>query len=159
MMDHGKTLVKWEVDEYPRYHRPMGWYVGAFVVGGALVLYALVTLNFLFALIIVIFGIILALSAARPPLRFGFSITEDGVEVGHRFIPWKEVERFWIIYEPPDVKNLYIDFVSPIRPRVSVPLEDTDPNVVRRALLTYVKEDLSKEDEPLSDFLGRVLRI
>ena len=159
MMDHGKTLVSWQIDEYQHYQRGVGWYVGAALVGGGLLVYALFTLNFLFALILVIFGIILAMTAGAKPRRIPVSITEDGMEIGHRFIPWKDARCFWIIYEPPEVKNLYLDFKSPIRPHLSLCLEQTDPNVVRRSLLPYVEEDLTKEDEPLTDFLARVMKI
>ena len=53
---------------------------------------------------------------------------------------------------------LYINPKSMWRPHIGIPLLDNDPNHVREALLTYLPEDLEQEDEPTSDFLGRLLK-
>ena len=48
----GTTFVEWEVDEYPRPERSHKWYI---LVGGAALLcliYAVLTANFLFAVIV-----------------------------------------------------------------------------------------------------------
>jgi hypothetical protein len=36
---------------------------------------------------------------------------------------------------------------------------DQNPNEIRAALNKFVAEDLTKEDEPLSDIIGRLLKI
>lgn len=156
--EHGLVHLAWMVDEYPAYRRGWRWYVVAFLVGGGLIVWALATLNFLFALIVVIFAIVLALSSARKPVRLRFAVCEDGLEMGHRFIPWTDISRFWIVYEPPTVKSLYVDFKSALVPDLMVPLEQMNPNAVRKTLLEYVDEDPSRDAEPLSDFLARVLK-
>ena len=155
---HGQVHFAWMVDEYPVYHRGWVWYLVAGVIGAGIVLYALVTLNFLFALIVVIFGIVLTLSAARTPVRLRFAVTEDGLEMGHRFMPWKDLARFSVVYEPPEVKTLYFDFKNAIVPELAVPLEQMNPNAVRKALLTYIDEDLTRDSEPVTDYLSRVLK-
>lgn len=155
----GGVHASWMVDEYPTYSRSWRWYVVASVVGAALLVYALATLNFLFALIIVIFAIVTVVSSAKTPVRLRVALTEDGVLLGHEFIPWLEVSRFWIAYEPPQVKTLYLDFKSALRPDLSIGIDDQNPSVLRRILLTYVDEDTNRNAEPLADFLGRVLKM
>ena len=158
-MEQGKSVVSWQIDEYPRHERSVLWYVGATTIGLALLIYALVTLNFLFAFVIMMFGIIMLITATRTPGKITVAIKEDGIAVGRRFMPWKDLEKFWIIYEPPTVKSLYLDFKMMWRPHLAIPLGSNNPVAVRAALLKYLEEDLAKEDEPLSDYVGRLLKI
>ncbi len=147
------------VDEYPVYGRSWKWYLASGVIGAGLVIYSLVTLNFLFALIVVIFAIVTAVSSSKTPVRVRVAITEDGVLLGHRFIPWLDVTRFWIAYDPPTVKTLYLDFKNTVRPDLAIGIEDQNPTTLRHIMLKYVDEDLNRDEEPLADYLGRVLKI
>jgi len=156
--DQGERVFGWLVDEYERHERGPVWYAAAFLVGVGLILYALITQNFLFATIIVMFGVILGLSTLREPERILFQVTTRGVSVGHLFVPFKELKDFWIVYEPPYVKNLYIEHKNPLTPRIVVPFEDEDPVQVRKMLLEYLEED-GRAEEPLGDLLGRVFKL
>lgn len=155
----GEEIFSWMVDEYERHERGPVWYAIAFLVGLSLVLYAIVTRNFLFAVIVVMAGVIIALSAMREPQRIPFVVTTRGVALGHQFVSYKELRSFWILYEPPYLKNLYVDFRSPITPHLVIPIEDQDPVEVRRVLLEFITENQSQEDETLTDVLGRFLKI
>lgn len=156
---HGRVHISWTFPEYPRYARGFFWYLITMTVGIGLLLYALITGNFLFALIILMFALVIYMAATSHPADVKLSITEEGIELGGMFYPYREIRHFWFIYEPPHVKNLYIDFKSSLRPRLTVDLMDRNPNDVRRALSRYVTEDLTEEDEPLSELLGRMFKI
>ena len=52
----GTPQLEWEVDEYPAHQRSKVWYILAAVVGVALIIYAVATANFLFAVIILMVG-------------------------------------------------------------------------------------------------------
>lgn len=155
----GEEIVSWTVDEYERHERGPLWYAIAFVVGVALVLYAMVSQNFLFAVIIVMSGVIIGLSTLREPRKILFQMTTRGVGLGGKFTPYKDFRSFWIYYEPPFSKNLYLDFSNPIVPHLKVSLEDQDPLEIRKALLEFLREELSQESEPLSDLIGKVLKL
>jgi len=104
------------------------------------------------------FTLIIFLHSTKKPDKVSLAITEDGLEVGNNFYLYKEIKKFWIIYEPPDVKNLYFDFKG-LRPTLIIPLENKNPVQIRKILLDYLDEDLEKEDESLSEYLGRKLKI
>ncbi len=156
---YGQTIIGWEVDEYTRHQRSVFWYIAITIIGVGLIIYALMTANFLFAVIILMFGIISFLSGMREPQRIEVVITNMGALIGPTFYPFKDLRNFSIVYEPPEVKTLYIDFHSGWRPFMSVSLEETDPNVVREALLPYVTEDLKRNDETLTDMLTRMYKL
>ena len=124
-----------------------------------LLIWSLFTLNILFAFIIILFGVILYLQTKRPPVDVKFNIFEDGIEIGAKFYKYKEINNFWLVYEPPQVKNLYLHFKTKIKPVLSIPLEKQNPIRIRKLLLKYVDEDLDKDEESFSEILGRRLKI
>ena len=56
--DNGEIFFSWEFPEYIKYSRTKWWYIGMGLLAGAIIIYALIVKNFLFALIIIMAGII-----------------------------------------------------------------------------------------------------
>ena len=109
LADHGKILAEWKFPEITLHSRSILWYFVMSVVCIGLIIYAIVVSNYLFAIMIVLFAMTLFV-IYRNPSDVHFKITEDGLEVGAKFYEYKQFERFWMIYEPPEVKNIYFDF-------------------------------------------------
>ncbi len=124
-----------------------------------LLLWALYTLNILFAVIIILFVGIIYSQTKKPPIEVEIKIFEDGIRIGNRFYKYKEINKFWLIYEPPTVKNLYLEFKNKLRPVLPIPLEKQNPIKIRQILLKYIDEDLEKDEEPFSEIIGRRLKI
>ncbi|MBU0455916.1 MAG: hypothetical protein KKA99_03980 [Gammaproteobacteria bacterium] len=156
--DHGKVLISWKIKEYQQYERKRGWYITAGIIGFGLLAYAVWTFNFLFAFIIILFGIIIYLQTKKKPEDVTVNVTEDGLEIGDTFFPYSTIEKFWIIFEPPEVKNLYLNINRVLRPEISIDLGKANPIKVRDALLTYLEEDLEQEDESGPDYLSRQMK-
>lgn len=151
----GDILHTWKIREYEVHSRPRMWYVFTVPIGLLLVIYGIFSGNFLFALIIILFAIIIFLQSHRDPISLPFSVTDLGVIVNNRFYPYTELKDFYIIYEPPDVKQLFIEPQSAWRPTLRVPLEDINPNEIRQSLRGHLLEDIEKEEEPFSDMFAR----
>lgn len=158
--DHGKILAAWKFPEFIKYKKTNGWYTGAIIIICALAVFAILTPSYLFLLIIIIIITIYFIRSRREPILLDIAITEDGVKLGQNlFYEWKEIKNFWIIYEPPEVKNLYFDFKAGLRPSVSIFLENQNPLNIRKILLEYLPEDTDKENESFSDGLSRWLKL
>ena len=155
----GDVLHEWTIQEYDQHERGTWWYILMLSVGLVLVAYGLFTQNFLFSLIIILAAIILFLQSHQSPLQVPFRIAELGLMVGNRFYPYTELERFYIIYNPSEVKTLFIETKSVLRPTLRVPLLDQDPVTVRQTLLEFLEEDMEKEQEPLADRAARMWKI
>lgn len=155
----GDEIISWETWEYPPYDRSRWWYAIAGLIGSSLIIYAVLTANFLFAIIVLMMGVITLVNSLKQPDRIAVYITTHGVAIGQEFYPYKEIKDFSIIYEPPEVKLIYLDFLGVLRPTLGIPLEDTDPNLVREALLPYAFENLEREDENLTDMVRRLYKI
>ena len=64
-----------------------------------------------------------------------------------------------MIYEPPEVKNLYIEFKNVLRPRLGIPLQNEKPLEIRDLLLKHLPENKEREHEPISDGLSRFFKL
>jgi hypothetical protein len=151
----GDILHKWIVKEYEQYDRPKAWYI---IIGGlciALIVFAMITGNFLFALVIILAAIILYMQSRQKAPDVPIGITSLGIIINNRFYSYSECLSFYIIYEPPHIKTLYIDTKSPVRPTLRLPLNDVNPIEIRAALRKVLPEDLEKEEEPASDSFAR----
>lgn len=157
--DHGSALKQWFIPEYTQHERGQLWYVVLGIISALFIIYAIWTANFLFAIIVLLAIIILLVRHANQPMSLVVSIHEDGLVVGESFFPYQDLKSFWIIFEPPHVKTLYFDFQNHWRPRLPVPLQDENPLAIREILLQYLGEDLSREGEPTSDALSRILKL
>jgi len=154
----GEVLISWEFPEFIKFDRGFWWYVVASVIALGLLAYAFFTDNRLFMIIIVLTVIIFVIANSRSPERVAFALTDTGVIVKDKFIPYPEITNFWIIYLPPHVKTLYLEPRSIFSPRIQVHLEGQNPSEVREILLQFLYEDLEKEEEPQSETFGRLLR-
>lgn len=156
---YGKILAKWQVPEYQKYKRTFAWYFLMCAGGLGLLVYAVWTLNFLFALIIIICATIIVLHERREPDMLDFQITDTGIVLADKFTPFKAIEKFWIIYEPPEVKNIYFKVNRALHADLSIPLIRMNPVYIRKILLKYMREDLRAKDESGEDVAGRILKI
>ncbi|HAO52792.1 TPA: hypothetical protein DCQ85_05020 [Candidatus Magasanikbacteria bacterium] len=156
----GEILHEWSVPEYDQHERNTTWYVIMGVFGVILLAYSLFTSNFLFSLILVLFIVIIFLQSHQEPIIIPFRITDLGVIINDRFYLYSELSNFYIIYNPEEnLKIVYIETLGNFTPKLRVPLMDMDPNEIRITLRSFIDEDLEKEEEPLSDMIGRKWRL
>ncbi|HYE59801.1 MAG TPA: hypothetical protein VEA18_01290 [Candidatus Kapabacteria bacterium] len=151
----GDILHEWTLKEYHQHERGSTWYIVMITFGIILVLYGVISKNFLFSLIIILAAIILFLQSHQEAPDVPFAITELGVVINNRFYPFSELEDFYIIYQPPEVKTLFIHTKSTFRPTLRIPLMDNNPMEIRQTLREYLPENTEKEEEPLADTIAR----
>lgn len=156
---HGKILAEWNIPEYIKYERSIAWYVVVIGLGGFFFIHALVTANFLFAIILFLIGSVIFIHERRHPEMIEFLILETGIVFGNKFYPYKELTSFWIVYEPPTVKLLYFGLPKAMRKELPIHLENQNPVDIRRILLDYLSEDLDNESEATEEALGRLFKI
>lgn len=158
--DFGQEIISWIVPEFEKHIRDKKWYIGALLVGILLLLYALFSHNYYFAVIILISGLILVLNDGQNPLKVRIAVTEEGLAVGKKFYDYDEIKCFYIVYKPRlEVKSLYIEFKNFFHHRLSIPLIDINPLMLRDELLKYLPENLDKLNEPLSEGIAKRLKI
>lgn len=158
--DRGKKIMSWQVPEYDKHERGQGWYIIAAIFGLLLLIYSFMSGDFLFAAIIIIAALVIIIHDGQEPMKVDFSITSEGIIVGKRFYDYDEIKDFAIVYKPhQEVKNLYFEFKSIIKPRLSIPLNNFNPLPIRENLLKYLPEDLERTDQPVSEALAKMFKL
>ncbi|MEK7189998.1 MAG: hypothetical protein AAB666_03410 [Patescibacteria group bacterium] len=154
-----EIIHSWEIPETLQYQRGKTWYIVMSVITLALIAFALLTANFLFALMVVLFASIIFMSHTRAPLLLKVAITDKGVLVNGRFYSYANMKSFWIIHEPPVTKDLFLDFQSSVRPPLSLHLDTQEPEEIRQTLAQFLAEDSEKKEVPLSDLIWKILKL
>lgn len=158
-VNFGAIIFQWIVKEYEKYSRSRRWYIVAAVLATLLLAYAFWTEAYTFMMVIILFGAVIYLHEVQEPLEVNFAITETGIILGSKFYRYSELDRFWIIYNPGDSKNLYFKVNSTFKDSLTIPLLDNDPRPIRNYLSQFILEDLDREDESLMYKWERILRI
>ncbi len=153
-------IITWKVPEYEDQKKNKRWYVIAGVIAVACLIYSFFTSNFAFAVIIVMIIVIIILRRDEEVSLIDVGLADDGIMLGRAFYDYDEIRNFAIVYKPRDnKKNLYFEFKSAVRPRLSIPLNNINPLLIRRNLLKYLEEDLERLDIPLSEQLSRLFKL
>jgi hypothetical protein len=158
-MEEKTQTMHWNIPEYNEHKRSKRWYVIAISIMALLLLYAVLTVNFLFAIILIVAAITMTLHDRTSAPEVMFELAENGVNIGYQHYSYNSFKHFWIYYEPNESKKLYFDFKSSVRPRLSIPLQNKNPIKIRSILLKYLPEAVEKENEPLSEQLTRLLKL
>ncbi|MFA6918635.1 MAG: hypothetical protein WC244_00770 [Patescibacteria group bacterium] len=154
-----QIVYSWEYPEYIKYHKDIWWYVISLLLLTAFVAWCFFANNPLFAIFLILFYLVTLLHDNRNPEMIDFVLTNEGVKAGRNFNYFRDVDHFFMVYEEFGIKNLYFQFRNPLLGRLVVPLDGQDAVSIRRFLLKYLKEDLEREIEPISDKLRRYLRL
>jgi hypothetical protein len=175
-------IIKWQIPEYHGEEKTKLWYAIYALIAIGLLIYAIFTQNFIFAIIIIFAAILIVILDGNKPGMLEVSIGDQGIAVGKEFYSYDQIQDFFIIYEPEqDIKNLYLQFkrfakpslpasepassgwlfwlVNFARTRFSVPLGEMNPIVIRRNLLKYLKEDINRTTIPLSEQLTKLFKL
>ncbi|RJQ13729.1 hypothetical protein C4553_02435 [Candidatus Parcubacteria bacterium] len=152
-----KVLVSWRAQEFAHYERDKNWYALWLITSLTGIILAIIFKNFLFAIFIFFAALAIFVHALQEPRVISFKITARGIVISDRLYPFEELESFWIIYEPPHIKELIIKSKRILMPQINIPIGDENPVKIRQALLEFLTEKEQKHS--LIDSISRWLRL
>jgi len=155
----GKAIIWWEsVEHTPPFLKSKKVYATIVLAIIAIVAYALVTDSPLTAITFILIGMVGYLLFNRPPETVMFAISEDGITAGREFYGYDHIRSFWLMEDHPQFPNhLIIETDGALSSRVHVPLEENDPETIRRILLDHIPE--IKYEPTLIDTIERMFHI
>ena len=160
MEDNKIDEISWFIPEFEKHERTKNWYIIASVVVIFLLIFAVITKNYLFAVIVIIATIITIFHDGKEPDFLNVIIDDDGVIVGRKFYDYDDLKDFSLLFKPKEgLNNLYFEFKNTIKQRISIPLNNQDPLQIRDLLLKYLPEDLERTNMPLSENISKLLKI
>lgn len=96
----------------------------------------------------------------QKPAEVRIAITEQGIMVGRNFYEFNEFKSFAIVDKPYEkISNLYFEYKSAVKQRLSVPLRGNDPITIKNYLIQNIPEDKERTDIPFSEQLTRLLKL
>jgi len=150
------STISWKTKEFSYYEKTKLW----FAIGGGIFFillgYSIVTKQLIASLLWLLIGITVYAFSLKKPRNIKCQIDRNGISVEKIRYSFRDLESFWIFYEPPELKIISIKHKKPYLPYVQVPLGEEDPQAIRQALLEHLSEE--EQDESFSDKFARYLR-
>jgi hypothetical protein len=154
--DH--AILSWVAPETIKHERGTIWKIGMSIIVIALVIYAIRTGAWTFALAIVTAAVTYWLVHLEHPKEVEIVISDIGIKVGTRKYSFGKIRAFWLIYHPPYVSTLNIKVSDEIVGEITIELGSQNPSHVREVLIEKIPE-LEGKSESFSDILIRLLKI
>ena len=148
----------WQAEEHEHHEKTTLWYIVFAVIAIGLLVFSFFTGSILTIITFVLIVVMGFVFAHRKPRMVTHQLTTSGVMLGEALIPYKNIKSFWIIYEPPQVKTLYLETNSYLNHHTAIQLGDQDPVAVKLYLKKYLLEQINKE-ESFVDIISRRLKI
>ena len=155
-MDNFLTLLSWEAEEYAHHDKGKDWFWSVGIVSIGFFALALILQNYLFAIMILIGGFAVALHGSKKPKTVHFAIISRGVAVDNTLYPYDNLKYFWINYDPPHIRDLYLISSKTFQLQITIPLGNADPNEIREHLIKFLEE--KEIEESLFDSIARFFR-
>ena len=151
------VLMRWTAKEFEESSLDQQQVATGSFVALILLIWSIATANFLFTIIIVLVAVVMYLFLNRSARTLDIALTPKGLIYGEKFLAYSnDLTRFWILYDPPALKQLNFAQTGLFRPTLAIDLGDTDPIEVREILLDYLDEDLEAEEHTADRFSRRI---
>lgn len=138
-MNPNFETITWQAYEYNPAEISRDWFIGVAAFGLLVLIIALFTKNFLFALLILIGTGLIILLGTREPELITFSITSKGLVIKDQLYLYRNLIAFGLKdHEQPH--KLMIHTSRLLAPHIIIPLEDVDPELIRASLKKFLPE-------------------
>jgi hypothetical protein len=88
--------AEWRATEFKSRPKSLDWFIGFGLISAALLVWALYTLNFLFALLVFSATAALLIISLRKPRIYTFKLTDDTLWVGDQQFSFENFDSYWI---------------------------------------------------------------
>ncbi|MDE2079199.1 MAG: hypothetical protein KGI73_02325 [Patescibacteria group bacterium] len=143
-----QALFSWQARERRAVPKDRSWYWAVAIVAAGVAVAAGIVGNYLFSLIAILGGFTVMLSASTKPRRHTYRLTDHGIKIGDRLIPFRSMSRFAIHDDEP--VSLVLETTT-LMGTVSIPLRGVD----WRAIQMELKNRDVEETESLGTFTDR----
>lgn len=152
----GDVLIEWTAPEHEHYEKTADWYWWSGIIALIFLGIAISQASFLFAILIIISWITVVIHAARPARDIRHAVTERGLVIDNKLYFWKDLNSFWIFYEPPLRKEIILESKKAIMPRMRIQMGESGPMEIREHMLRFLHE--REQEDSLIEMLARLAR-
>lgn len=147
LMIHDQTKkFTWEGTEHEHLEKTTDWYWGLAIVIITGVIIAIISKNYLLAILLVLGGTMLGMYANDKPAPVIVEISERGIKLNKDLYIYETIESFWMFKDHRDNNQIMIVTGRKVLPQRIISLPDTVPVIeIRNFLLEKIEE---KETKP-----------
>lgn len=154
------SQFSWKFNEFePQHSRGTLWYVVAGLIVGSLLVYSMVTENYLFAVLVLMTTLVLFSHQIYTPPVMTCVITGDGVVLNDRSYAFDEFETFWIVQNSDGHFTLNFKVKKGLLGVLVVPLPEVEAAAIQSFLLERLDEDGDYVRESASEWIWRKLKL
>jgi hypothetical protein len=122
IMDQAPRAVTWEAPEHNHTEKGGDWFFAFTLIFIAIVLAAVLLGNNLFALLMAVAGLTLAIAVSRRPAHVPYAVTVRGVRINDEIFPYATLQAYSIDEEDPRGPHLLILSQRKFMPLLIIPL-------------------------------------
>ena len=131
---------EWEAPEFEKKEKNKSWFIAPAIVAIGLGIFALLTDNVLFLIVILLGFFTFYIYAKKEPRIIKFKINEKGIEIDGKLHDFESLRSFWVFYNPPEQKEISFRSRKTFFPYIKIPLAEQNPNEIRKYLLKFLPE-------------------
>lgn len=148
--------ITWEAPEHHHFEKSPEWYVAIAIVALAGVIAAFLIGNILFGVVVILSGVVLAISSMRAPVTIPYAVTARGVRIDDRLYPYTSLESFYIDEDDPKGPQLLLRSEHLFSPLVVLPIPEDEIDDIEDILASRLPEEYLEEPffTKLLEFFG-----
>jgi hypothetical protein len=139
-MPQSRVILRWSAYEHEHVERGSDWFWALGIVAVSVGIVSILFHDTLFAVVIAVAAVTIAILAVHPPELVEFEVSERGIRVAGKLHRYDEIISFWVEDENGDRPMLLVDTAKFMHPHIVIPLEHIDPHEVRAYLREHAEE-------------------
>ncbi len=143
--------ISWEAEEYIVRDRNIWWYIGLFIVGGALGVVAVLFGTWTFLILIILSIISILISTFRPPRKIEYNLNKEGLLEAGKLHKYEDFKAFGILKEGSHFSAILIP-----KKRFGLSVKVYFPEGSGEAIVDMLGSRLPMEEVKL-DFLDKIV--
>lgn len=140
------NIITWTASEYVGNAKAMSWFamLAAATVSVAVIVYFL-TGDLVSVIVIVIFGIIIGVFAARQPQVLQYGLDRSGIHIGLRFFPYQSFKTFSVVHDGA-FNHISLLPLKRFIPPIAIHYSPDDEDKITNTLADYLPYEEQKRD-------------
>lgn len=155
-MDPNPILV-WSAPSRPPHARDRKWYAIAGSIAALVLIYALFTQAWTFAVVIVLLAVLYGVLHGKSHPLHSIRITEQALYWDSKTIPWRDLEGFWMLQGQGYVE-LHVEYRQAGKERLVILTGDMPPADIAAALGRFLPSFADRR-EKLLDYIIRICKL
>jgi hypothetical protein len=150
--EHFEEVLAWDAPEYYHWERSADWYWSFGIIVASVAILSVLFENILFAIFVVIVGILAGYYASLEPRMIHYELQPRGLLAGDKFHEYADIKSFWVDVNHPHTKIIFTS-KKMFAAHIVIPSDDSvSPEAINHYLAHHLPQ-VKAEETPLHKIL------